>query len=241
MIRAPSTVGTSGCSSSGLTLGEERRTPRALERPPSGPPSPPATPSRAGGRASGPAPEIVVGMTGVARHRFNNELRYREDDHPNQTQFTPEYILDPVRSSLGSIELDPCTTEDNPVGADRFYCPPQDGASLPWNAETIFVNPPYSKARERWVEKCIEASRTGSKVILLMPAATDTRIFQKAFVSAGEVVFIKGRVKFGVLRPNRRQIAASHGSGLIGWNVSLKPCEHLGVIASLGSRNPFMT
>ena len=37
----------------------------------------------------------------TAAHRFNNELRYREGDHPNQTQFTPEYVLEPVRVDLG--------------------------------------------------------------------------------------------------------------------------------------------
>lgn len=166
----------------------------------------------------------------VAEHRFNNDLRYRDEAHPNQTQFTPSYVLDPVRIALGNIELDPCTDETNPVGAVRFYTPPQDGAELPWDAGTIFVNPPYSKARERWVKRCISASRSGSKVILLMPAATDTRIFQEAFTTASETVFIKGRVKFGILRPNRRQVAASHGSALIGWNVSLRSCAHLGML-----------
>lgn len=65
--------------------------------------------------------------------------------------------------------------------------------------------------------------------MLLIPAATDTRIFQTALESASEAVFIKGRVKFGVLRPNRRQQAASHPSALIGWNVSLDGCAHLGL------------
>ncbi|AXQ64156.1 hypothetical protein I5H56_gp099 [Mycobacterium phage KristaRAM] len=34
-------------------------------------------------------------------------------------------------------------------------------------------------------------------------------------------LFIKGRVKFGVLRNNGRQEAASHPSVLFGWNVHL--------------------
>lgn len=46
--------------------------------------------------------------------------------------------------------------------------------------------------------------------------------------SATSMVLIKGRVKFGVLRENRRQEAASHPSALIGWNVDLHECEHLG-------------
>ena len=164
-----------------------------------------------------------------AGSRFNNDLRYRDAQHPQQTQLTPSYVLDPVRQALGSIELDPCTLPDNPVGAERFYTVDDDGLTQPWDARTIFVNPPYGKAREPWVERCIEAAVLGAKVVLLIPAHTDTRIFQRAVTTGADVVFIRGRVKFGTLRPNRRQEAASHPSALIGWNVDLEPCAVLGL------------
>ena len=158
-------------------------------------------------------------------------MRYRAEDHESQCQLTPAYVLDPVRAALGGvIELDPCTTPDNPVKAERYYCPPADGAAESWDAGTIFVNPPYSKARERWVRRCIQAGLYGSQVVLLMPAATDTRIFQDALATASAVVFVRGRLKFGVLRDNRRQAAASHPSALIGWNTSLEPCRDLGLL-----------
>lgn len=167
-----------------------------------------------------------------ASHRFNNGLRYRDAEHPNNTQFTPSYVLDPVRVDLGGIGLDPCTTGDNPVEAVRFYTVDDDGLAQPWAgpewSPSIFVNPPYSKAREPWVERCIAAGERRQKVILLVPAATDTRIFQKAASTSTAVVFIKGRVKFGTLRPNRRQHAASHPSALIGWNTDLAASSTLG-------------
>jgi hypothetical protein len=173
----------------------------------------------------------------VASHRFDNDLRYRGGDHPHQTALTPEYVLEPVREALGWIELDPCTTLANPTNAERIYALPRhDGLAMPWDAERIFVNPPYGKAREPWVDHCIRAGTDGSSVILLMPAHTDTRCFQRAMESADAVVFIRGRLKFGVLRPNRRQVAASHPSCLIGWNVDLEPCAHLGVVLALVSR-----
>ena len=176
-------------------------------------------------------------MTAATRQRSgrfaSNDIRYRSGDHPNQTQFTPTYVLDPVRVDLGGvIGLDPCTTLDNPVGAATFYTPEDDGLVQPWDvADTIFVNPPYSKAREPWVERCIAAGERGLRVILLMPAATDTRIFQTAVSTSTAVVYIKGRVKFGTLRPNRRQHAASHPSALIGWNTDLEACSALGLRA----------
>lgn len=166
----------------------------------------------------------------VAAHRFSNDLRYRASTHPNQTQLTPSYVLEPIREDLGGvIGLDPCTEPDNPTGAKRFYTAAQNGLILPWEHRSIYVNPPYGKAREPWVDRCMMAAEDGTPVILLIPAATDTRIFQRALKSAGRAVLIQGRVKFGILRPNRRQQAASHPSALIGWNVNLSSCAHLGL------------
>lgn len=165
----------------------------------------------------------------TASHRMNNNLRYRDGDHPAQSQFTPSYVLDLVRDDLGGvIALDPCTTVDNPVAAANFYTVDDDGLAQDWNGRTIFVNPPYGKAREPWVEKCMAAGEYGQRVILLIPAATDTRIFQRAVETATAAVFICGRVKFGTLRPNRRQHAASHPSALLGWNTHLRACSTLG-------------
>lgn len=175
----------------------------------------------------------------VASTRFDNGLRYRNGDHPNQTHFTPEYVLMPVRFDLDPnpyesvIGLDPCTTPDNPVGADVFYTIEDDGLAQPWGGvdgwmPSVFCNPPYGKAREPWVKKCVEAGERGQRVILLMPAATDTRIFKLAASTSTAIVYITGRVKFGTLRPNRRQHAASHPSALIGWNTSLYASRDLG-------------
>lgn len=180
-------------------------------------------------------------MTGgrVAAHRFDNALRYGEAGHERNTQLTPPYVLDPVRFDLGGvIDLDPCTEPDNPTGAVEFYT--VGGLEAPWSRPdwmpSVFVNPPYAKAREPWVERCI-AHGAHQRVVLLMPAATDTRIFQRAAETADAIVFIRGRVKFGVLRLNRRQVAASHPSALIGWNVDLTACAHLGWRVFLGAAN----
>ena len=185
--------------------------------------------------------EQTTERVGVAQHRFNNALRYRDDSHEMQRQLTPAYVLEPVRQALGGIVLDPCTEPDNPCDAERFYTAETDGAAEPWDAETIYVNPPYSKARERWVARCIEAAEAAARVVLLMPSHTDTRLFHKATETASHVVFIKGRVKFGILRENRRQEAASHPSCLIAWNlVDAAPLAHLGKVWPL-SLSPVST
>ena len=175
--------------------------------------------------------EVEWGSMKIAAYRFNNALRYRDDFHPNQVQLTPVYALDPIRAALGgTIGLDPCTEPDNPTGAEQFYCLPTDGAEQPWVATTIFVNPPYSAAKDRWIRKCMVAGGAGAKVALLIPAHPDTRIFQQALESAHAVVFVKGRLKFGVKRDNGRQKASSHPSAILTWNCELDPLRGLGQV-----------
>ncbi|MDR7254936.1 hypothetical protein J2X46_003938 [Nocardioides sp. BE266] len=65
-------------------------------------------------------------MTQIALFRFDNKLRRRPGNDAAQVHLTPEYVLGPVRAVLGGrIELDSCTTADNPVGADTFYALPR--------------------------------------------------------------------------------------------------------------------
>jgi phage N-6-adenine-methyltransferase len=166
--------------------------------------------------------------------RFDNALRYRSALDPRQTAISPVYLIAPLIAMLGPIELDPCTIAENPLNAVNFYTAEDDGLKQEWKPGFIYVNPPYGKAREPWISKCIEESRSPEKrIVLLIPAATDTICFQTACANATSLLFLKGRLKFGVLRPNRRQVAASHPSALFGFNVNLSPLRHLGTVVAL--------
>jgi len=168
-----------------------------------------------------------------ASHRFDNAKRRRSDNHGRQRMLTPDYVLDPIKVALGGIELDPCTEPDNPTQAAHFYCPPNDGAVLSWNHRSVYCNPPYGEAKDRWVERCISEGNFRS-VVLLIPSHTETRTFQKALGAADSVVFVRARLRFGVLRANRRQEAASHGSAVFGFRVSLDPLRDVGVLMTRG-------
>jgi DNA N-6-adenine-methyltransferase (Dam) len=163
----------------------------------------------------------------VAAHRFDNEKRRRPDHHARQAMLTPAYVLEKVRTMLGGIGLDPCTEPDNPTGAEAWYNLPEDGCTLPWDAETVFCNPPYGEAKDRWVDRCIDEG-TRRKVVLLIPSHTETRVFQKALAACTSVLLVRARLRFGVLRENRRQEAASHGSAIFGFAVDVAPLRDLG-------------
>jgi hypothetical protein len=153
----------------------------------------------------------------IALHRFDNAKRRRPDNHVRQAMLTPDYVLAPIKTLLNGIALDPCTEADNPTGAERFYHLPQDGAELSWNARNVFCNPPYGEARNRWVGRCIQTGKNGTPVVLLIPAHTETSTFQLALAECSSVLFVQARLRFGVLRENRRQEAASHGSALLSF------------------------
>lgn len=164
----------------------------------------------------------------IAAHRFDNEKRRRPDHHARQAMLTPSYILEPVRALLNGIGCDPCTEPDNPTGADHFFCLPVDGCAQEWPGHSVFCNPPYGEARNRWVEKCIAVGRD-KPVVLLIPSHTETRIFQQALAACTSVLFVQARLRFGVLRDNGRQEAASHGSALFGFGVDISPLHQYGV------------
>lgn len=166
----------------------------------------------------------------IAAHRFDNAKRRRPEGHARQAMLTPAYVLEPIRELLGGIGLDPCTEPDNPTNADVCYHLPSDGCALPWAADTVFCNPPYGEARDRWVEKCIAVGVGRTAVVLLIPAHTETRTFQKATAACTTLLLVKARLRFGVLRDNGRQEAASHGSALFGFNVDLTPLRILGTV-----------
>ena len=62
---------------------------------------------------------------------------------------------------------------------------------------TVFCNPPYGRDLGAWVRKGYEEARKpGTKVVMLLPARTDTKWFHE-FCVKGEIKFLKGRLKFG--------------------------------------------
>jgi site-specific DNA-methyltransferase (adenine-specific) len=79
-----------------------------------------------------------------------------------------------------------------------------DALSMNWCAlfvdvknHFMWLNPPYSNIKD-WVKKCYEENLRGAKIVLLIPARTDTKYFHQYIyhnVNA-EIRFIKGRLKF---------------------------------------------
>lgn len=107
---------------------------------------------------------------------------------------TPQALFDELQR-VYKITLDVCATAEN-AKCSLYYTKEMDGLKQPWEPRSCFCNPPYSEI-DLWLNKSIEDSARGARVIFLVPSRTDTNWFHRAFHAASKVIFIKGRLKFG--------------------------------------------
>lgn len=117
----------------------------------------------------------------------------------------PEYVDAVRRVFIAGIGLDPCSNAHSTVGADRQITPPANGLAVPWDASTVYVNPPYGRDKARgttirdWLAKCSEAALAGSQVLALVPVATNTRHWRDHVFAATSICFLKvPRLKFAL-------------------------------------------
>ncbi len=110
---------------------------------------------------------------------------------------TPQDFYNKLNWRFGPFDLDPCADADN-AKCTKFFTEADDGLSHSWEGYTSFINPPYGRGIEKWIKKAYEASRNdNTKVVMLIPARTDTKYWHQYVMRADEVHFVKGRLKFG--------------------------------------------
>lgn len=106
---------------------------------------------------------------------------------------TPQALFDAL-DAVHHFTLDPCSTDENAKCA-KHYTIEDDGLAKSWEGETVFCNPPYGRNMKAWVRKCAEESRH-AKVVMLIPARTDTAYFHDYIYNRARVTFLRGRLKF---------------------------------------------
>ncbi len=110
---------------------------------------------------------------------------------------TPQEFFDKLDWRFGPFNLDPCADADN-AKCTKFFTESDDGLSHSWEGYTSFINPPYGRGIEKWIKKAYEESRKdNTRVVMLIPARTDTKYWHHYVMKADEIHFVKGRLKFG--------------------------------------------
>ena len=114
----------------------------------------------------------------------------------NIVQETPQDFFDWL-NSIFRFDLDVCALPEN-AKCGRYFTPETDGLCQDWMGG-VWCNPPYGKEIIRWVKKASEEYEKPycRFVVMLLPARTDTRWFQKYVYNKAFLWFVDGRLKFG--------------------------------------------
>jgi hypothetical protein len=152
---------------------------------------------------------------------------------------TPPKLVDLVVACFGGrVDLDPCANPWSMVseltGAQEYMLPSWDsgthvwssgrrvrtlfgdGISRPWLGH-VFVNPPYGRDLDIFMDRALRAAMSDEQasVIMLLPAKTSRRCWQRAVPKAAAVAFLGGRIQF--LLPDGRDFGATFSSSLVLW------------------------
>lgn len=114
--------------------------------------------------------------------------------------YTPAEHIEMARTVLGSIDLDPASSEiaNRAVQAGQFFSEADNGLDKPW-AGNVWLNPPYAQpAIAHFADKMVVEWGRGevTGAIVLTHNYTDTAWFQKLAKAATAVCFTRGRVRF---------------------------------------------
>lgn len=112
---------------------------------------------------------------------------------------TPPNIFGDAQERWGPFTIDLAADEGNAL-CDRFYDESDDSLSETWRG-IGWLNPPYGRGIGDWVRKAHQSvlvDRTALRVVMLIPARTDTKYFHKwIYEKEGvSIVFLKGRLRF---------------------------------------------
>jgi hypothetical protein len=150
--------------------------------------------------------------------------------------YTPKEYIEPARTVLGNIELDPCSTAeaDEVVMAQRYYDIEQDGLQKHWEG-AVWMNPPYaSDLVGKFTKKLIRhfVNKDVPKAVVLVNNATETEWFQDLAGYASAICFPEHRVKFWSPRGEAASPLQGQAVIYLGDNVPVfrDRFEHLGII-----------
>ena len=117
--------------------------------------------------------------------------------------YTPAEYIKAAREVMTSIELDPasCEIANRVVRATKYYDVKTNGLLQPWQARSLWLNPPYGRTDSRsnqeiWSCKLIaeHEAENVEEAILLVNAATDTEWFHRLWTYS--ICFVKQRINF---------------------------------------------
>jgi phage N-6-adenine-methyltransferase len=111
---------------------------------------------------------------------------------------TSPRIIEPLKYAVGGeFDLDPATNKKLTHIAKKYYTKEDDGLDSPW-FDRVFVNPPYSREKKKWVAKAREEVKKDRVefIVFLCRGDSSTDWWHGLFEDASHVCFLDSRMKF---------------------------------------------
>jgi ParB family chromosome partitioning protein len=139
----------------------------------------------------------------------------------NNEWYTPAKYIEAARRVMGSIDLDPASSNfaQKTVKADWFYTSDSSGLDKDWKGN-IWMNPPYSMPEIRlFINKLLDSQ--ASQWIVLVNNSSDTSWFHDLLSTSDSVCFTKGRISFENNNNEKSPVGARQGQAFFykGCNV----------------------
>ena len=96
---------------------------------------------------------------------------------------TPKAVYEALNAEF-AFDFDPCPPN-----------PQFNGLAIEWG-HSNFVNPPYGRVIGDWLAKAHSEAANGKQSVFLIPSRTDTRWWHEHVMTADEIRFVRGRLKF---------------------------------------------
>lgn len=113
----------------------------------------------------------------------------------NMNWCTPQDFFDEINNEFHFV-LD-AAASDKSAKCTKYFTPEIDGLKQNWDVGgAVFCNPPYGREIGKWVQKAYEEAKNGIKIVLLIPARTDTKWFHDYIYGKAEIRFLRGHLKF---------------------------------------------
>ena len=110
---------------------------------------------------------------------------------------TPQHFFDKLNYIYGPFTLDAAASEDN-YKVSKYYTIDDNALEQDWSNNRVFLNPPYGRGIKDWIRKAYnESQKDNTTVVMLIPARTDTVYWHDYVMKADQILFVRGRLKFG--------------------------------------------
>lgn len=135
---------------------------------------------------------------------------------------TPDNLFRVIDHIFGPFDLDPCASDETAKAPTHFTWK-EDGLAKNWNTTGVrpsyvraYMNPPYGKGINLWIEKMISEVADGNIEVglALLPVRSGSPWWQHLVMqSARDIWLLQGRVIFDL--PGGKNLSAPFASALV--------------------------